>query len=190
MNKLFYPLSSLQEVYTLIFLSGNFDIDVEMTSLVTVFNSVLKTQYDLHVLKHAIKKFYDLMGANKNLFSIFTKNLFEKVNEKKITICEAPFFSCKVCKKELIYTSDSRCVVFTIIGPKKGLLRSKFCQFCCITYNADNYIINDKVISYDLTENIDIVVTSSETVIEISLLKDFDNHLVRNATTFSGNHLR
>lgn len=187
MNKLFYPLSSLQEVYTLMYLSGNLDIDIELPTITSVFNSLLKTMYKESILLAAIKKFHDLMSADKNLFATFSKNLKEQVNANKIKICEAPFLNCKFCNRELIYTNESHCVVFTLFGPKKGLLRSKFCSNCLITFNSDNYIQNNEAYVYRSLGNIDVIVTSSETVVEISLLKEFDNHLIRNAVTFSGN---
>ena len=94
MQKLFYPLNTLQEVYTLLYLSGSFDLDIEIATLTTVFNNLLKTHYKESILIGAIKKFYDLMGANKKLFSEFSKNIIEQVNHNKIKICEVPFFNC------------------------------------------------------------------------------------------------
>ena len=189
MEKTFYPLSSLQEVYTLLYLSGNFDIELEIATLIRIFNAILNTNYDKSTLMLAIKKFYSLMDANEKSFSIFSKKLAETTAENKLIYCEALFSNCKFCKNKLIYTTKSSCVVFTLCGPKLGLLRAKYCSLCEITYNANNYHRKNKYYSYKLDECNDFVVTSSESVFEISLLKDFDNHLVRNAISFSGFNL-
>jgi hypothetical protein len=59
------------------------------------------------------------------------------------------------------------------------------CKLCGITYTCDSYYQNNISYSYDV-EMISLVVTSSQSVFEVQLLKDFDKHLVRNAITFSG----
>lgn len=51
MNNLFYPFGSLQEVYTLLYLSQKFDQVFEMETLAKVFNSSLKTSYNCETLK-------------------------------------------------------------------------------------------------------------------------------------------
>ena len=125
------------------------------------------------------------MSTDVNSFLKFTKNLEQLVEKNKVFICEASFFNCKFCHNKLIYTTSSNCVVFTLNAPKKGLLRSKMCKLCGITYTCDSYYQNNISYSYDV-EMISLVVTSSQSVFEVQLLKDFDKHLVRNAITFSG----
>lgn len=63
----------------------------------------------------------------------------DRIAENKISICEAPYFKCQWCMSNLAYSTNKDCVVFTLNGAKKGLLRSKYCGYCKITYNADSY---------------------------------------------------
>ena len=112
------------------------------------------------------------------------KKLEDIIEEKKIYICESLVSNCQTCNNTLINKTFSNCVVFTLTGPKKGLLISKSCDCCKITYNCDHYIKNNQFFRYyDCTK---LVVTSCQSVFEISLLENFDKHLLRNATTFSG----
>jgi hypothetical protein len=84
-------------------------------------------------------------------------------------------------------SSSNSCVVFTLNGPKLGLLISKYCQICDITFKTDNYVQNDKSFLYSKDSKFQkYVVTSCQSVFEIALLDSFDKHLVRNAITFSG----
>lgn len=77
-------------------------------------------------------------------------------------------------------------VVFTNDGPKECIFKEKLCNYCEIYYECDSYTIDNKKFLYNPNENIDLIVTSKESVFEISLLKEYDKQLVRNATTFSG----
>lgn len=128
-----------------------------------------------------------LMGASKKMFLEFSKNLSDQVASNKIYSCESAFTNCFLCKSELLYNSNiaTNCVIFTLNGPKSGIIRSKTCNYCKITYNTDHYVKNNKHFSYEYSD-LSLIVTSSQSGFEVSLLKDFDKHLVRNAVTFSG----
>jgi hypothetical protein len=139
-NQLFYPLKSLEQVYTLLYLSSKYHLDVELSSLTLTFNTVMQTQFNEQQLLFTIKKFYSLMATNEDSFFKLTESLEEKISQNKIIICEAPFLNCKYCKDALINTRKSNCLVFTLSGPKPGLLRSKYCKNCLITYNTDTFI--------------------------------------------------
>ena len=56
MNSIYYPFGSLQEVYTLLFLSYKLDDIMEMDLITSIFNSSLKTAYGSEVLKLGIFK--------------------------------------------------------------------------------------------------------------------------------------
>ncbi len=130
------------------------------------------------------------MNLNNSSFLKLLSNLDDEILQTKVFICEARFNTCQFCSNLL--STKSRdiidCVVFTLYGPKQGVMRQKYCPSCQITYNADNYQIKRTKNSYFI--NIDsnaFIVTSCKTVFEISLLEYFDKHLVRNAISFSGN---
>ena len=188
MNKLFFPLDSFKETFSVLYLVSKFDANTEFDSLTNAFNEVLGCNYKEKQLKIAIDKYFNLMNLNLSIFKNLIKKIDDSACKKKKTICQAPFSNCKRCASSLkVENKILNCVVFTKNGPKEGYLLKKYCEFCNIYYECDNYsTVDKKKYIYNPNEDIQLIMTSKETVFEISFLKEYDKHLIRNATTFSG----
>jgi hypothetical protein len=51
MNSLYFPFGSLQEIYTLLYLTSKFDKNIEIDTLQSVFNEALHTTHNLQTVK-------------------------------------------------------------------------------------------------------------------------------------------
>lgn len=83
MDKLFFPLNSLQETFSVLYLISKLDYHSEFDSITASFNQIFNTNFKENKLKMSIDKYLNIMSMNLYTFHKLTKQIDELISTKK-----------------------------------------------------------------------------------------------------------
>lgn len=185
LDDLFYPMSDLGQVFSLIYLSlhSNQEDFVEVAS---AFNQVFKTSYSSLDIKNCFYKFKHLCNFDLALF----KNTYSQLKTIKKDFCKSlvpPISYCLNCNSYLEKSFKVKSTTFYIRKASLNLIESLICKKCFYTYSADTYTDNTgNTYLYPQSTEISILITSSKTSFQKDLLVAYDGNLIRNGVSLEG----
>lgn len=162
-EELILPLKTLEEVFSLLYISVKCNPNLEIAFMATTFNDIYGSSLTQCDIENCLNK---LTCFNYKTFKTKICSIDEKLKSKP-TVCEPPYANCKFCQSGLEVKKQSTSVIFRLNAIQTGLILSKACNNCNITYYIDKF---EKDGSFYTYENLNYISISSETLFEVNII--------------------
>ncbi len=180
------PLSNIQEVFTLLYITSKFDIDNDKDAIIEIFNSTSNTKLTAIDLVPVLQKYLYLSQSNITEFQSLINNIDQNINKKFSKTIYPPTSNCVNCYADLKIVKTQLINTYTISGPNIYRYVTTQCDTinCKTLHYVDCYTKNSKGFYYN--QETDYIQLSNHSVFERLLIENIDAQITRNGVSFSG----
>jgi hypothetical protein len=138
LENLIWPLKSLDEVFSLSYLSAKCDANIEISTITKIFNDIFGTEFTACDVENCLNK---ITNFNYGSFLKKVSIMDDKLKNRPVP-CGSNYNNCKFCQSRLLVKVASPCVVFCLEEMKNGINVEKECSKCKVNYFIDKYKMN------------------------------------------------
>lgn len=180
-----FPMLNFYQFFILIYLILVEELDVSF--IVDSINSLFNTSFGSYMIQALIEKIEILCKIPfQHLRELFQKAK-DSVQEKKRL--SPPLTKCINCDRILSLHNTSFVTVYGSINSKRMKIADFKCSQCSTFYSIDRFSIEKNFFFYPSIIEIKHFKISKITAFEVELLREYDEHLIRNGATFSGKNV-
>jgi hypothetical protein len=176
-----------KEVFGLMYLYFNHTCINDLRQVLAAFNHIYNKNMTLDQVTSLIQRHLFTFGLDKPMM----RNLVESLNREIKSFTKhlyPPIIKCLQCKMMLeVNLKKHMITVYYKTGPEECSIHSSKCNNCAVIYGIDKFRKNGKVYFYSPSIKTEYAQTTSETMFHKSLIREFDEHLIRNAVSLKGN---